>query len=59
MKKRVFTLLLLLLLAVLLCACGAVTEEDVEKTEGYVSPTDIEETETLHAAEVPPREEDG
>ena len=59
MKKRVFTLLLLLLLAVLLCACGAVTEEDVEKTEGYVSPTDIEETETLHSAEVPPREEDG
>ena len=54
MKKRVFTLLLLLLLAVLLCACGAVTEEDVEKTEGYVSPTDIEEGQEPEQAVAPP-----
>ncbi len=57
MKKSIF-ILLFLALVLALCACGTTVEEDVEKTEGYVSPTDIE-AETLYSAEVPPRREDG
>lgn len=52
--KKTIVFLTALTLALLLAACGTEPEEDVEKTEGYVSPTNIEAEEAEPAAP-PPR----
>ena len=53
MKKTLITAIALLALLLICASCGAATEDDVEKTDGYVSPTDLEEEQEPEQAVAP------